>query len=211
MKVARIFAVILGIAGLLVMLGTAVLCFVSLDAPARVLSTPAGARECSEALMEALETGDYAAAGKYLYGQPDLGVNAQPSGEAAAAVWQAFRDSFSYEFIGECYVSGSGMARDVQVTALEVSSVTETLSTRAHDLLTARVEAAEEMSELYDVENNFRADLIAEVMEEALTQALAEDALLVTREVTLSLIYRDGQWWVVPDTALLLAISGGVA
>ena len=45
-------------------------------------------------------------------------------------------------------------------------------------------------------------------MSDAVTQALAEDAQTVTRNVTLSLIYQDGAWWVVPDQALLQTISG---
>ena len=54
-------------------------------------------------------------------------------------------------------------------------------------------------------------DLVEEVLSQAVVQALAEDGQLVTRDVTLNLICRDGQWWAVPDQALLQAISGGVA
>ena len=49
------------------------------------------------------------------------------------------------------------------------------------------------------------------MLSQAVVQALAEDGQLVTRDVTLNLICRDGQWWAVPDQALLQAISGGVA
>lgn len=97
------------------------------------------------------------------------------------------------------------------ITTLDISSVTGALTEHAHALLTARVEGAEEMTELYDEENNFREELVSEVLQEAVVQALAEDAQTVTYDVTLNLIYRDGQWWVVPDQALLDAISGGVA
>jgi len=31
---------------------------------------------------------------------------------------------------------------------------------------------------------------------------------MITREVTVKLINRDGKWWVVPDQALLQALSG---
>ena len=80
----------------------------------------------------------------------------------------------------------------------------------AHALLTQRVETAEDMSELYDEENNFRQDLVDAIVLEAVDQAIRENGQTASFDVTLSLIQRDGQWWVVPDQALLQAISGGL-
>lgn len=211
MKVAKFFAVIFGVIGAVIMVGSIGLCLLSLDAPVQVAEMPEAAVECSEELMEALEQGDFAAAGNVLYGQPDLGVERLPDEDSAMMVWTAFTGSISYEFKGDCYATDSGFARDAAITALDIPSVTASLSQRAHALLTARVESATDMAELYDENNDFREDLVEEVLSEALVQALAEDAETVTRDVTLNMICRDGQWWVVPDQALLQAISGGVA
>lgn len=211
MKFARFFAVIFGIVGLVLMLGTTALCLMSLDEPVKLTEIPQGAQACSEEMMAAIDAGDFAAAAKRMYGQPDLGVEGTPADAAGAVVWNAYLESISYEFAGNCYATDSGLARDVSITTLDIPSVTEKLNSRASALLTQRVNAATEMAQLYDEENNFRADLVAEVLEEALNQAIAEDAKTVTREVTLNLIYRDGQWWVVPDQALLTALTGGVA
>ena len=52
---------------------------------------------------------------------------------------------------------------------------------------------------------------MTQVLYDALAQAISQDGKTVTRDVTLKLIHRDGQWWVVPDAALLQAITGGVA
>lgn len=211
MKIARFFAVIFGFLGTVLMLGSVVLCLVSLDEPVKLAETPAAAAACSEELMEAVAAGDYAAAANVIYGQPDLGVDREPADPAGVMIWDAFVDSISYEFKGPCYATDSGIARDAAITALDIPSVTEKLAQRAHALLTKRVETATDMAQLYDEENNFREDLVAEVLREAVVQALAEDGQLVTQDVTLNLIYRDGQWWAVPDQALLQAISGGVA
>ena len=51
-------------------------------------------------------------------------------------------------------------------------------------------------------------ELVDQALNDAVTQALSEDAQTVTRDVTLGLIYQDGAWWVVPDQALLQIISG---
>ena len=211
MKAARFFAVIFGILGVVLMLGTTVLCLVSLDAPVSLTEVPKEAQVCAQELMEAIEAGDFSAAAGKLYGQPDLGAEGIPGDAAGQAVWTAFVDSISYEFTGSFYATESGIAQKASITALSIPSVTEKLSSRASALLSQRVNAATEMSELYDENNDFRADLVDQVLEEALRQALAEDAQTVTRDVTLNLTYRDGQWWVVPDAALLTAITGGVA
>ena len=41
--------------------------------------------------------------------------------------------------------------------------------------------------------------------------ALEEDAKSKEQTLTVNLVYKKGQWWVVPDQALLSAISGGIA
>lgn len=211
MKVARFFAVIFGALGTVLMLGTTVLCLTSLDKSVELTEVPAAAQACAEELRDAVEAADFEAAAKVMYGQPDLGVDHTPEDARSAKVWSAFTDSLSCEFTGACYATESGIARDARVTALDIPSVTGNLNSRAHALLTERVNAATEMEELYDEENNFREDLVEQVLDEALDQALLEDAQTVTRDVTLNLIHRDGQWWVVPDQALLQALTGGVA
>lgn len=211
MKIARFFGVIFGLLGTALMLGSVVLCLSSLNKPAELLETPAAAVECAEEMMEAIAAGDYASAAKVMYGQPDLGVDREPSDTLGVMIWDAFLDSISYEFKGECYATDTGIAWDATVTALDIPSVTGSLNTRVHTLMTQRMENAADMAELYDEENNFREDLVEEVLSQAVVQALAEDGQLVTRDVTLNLICRDGQWWAVPDQALLQAISGGAA
>ena len=211
MKVAKFFAVIFAVLGVVLMLGTAVVCFVSLDASVKLLETPAGAMECADNLADAINAGDYTEAGKLLYGQPDLGVDRAPSDAMGAVIWDAFLESLSFELSGKCYASDEGICRNGTITALHIPSVTENLQTRFRTLLTARVNTASDMAELYDDENNFRSELVSEVLQEAVRQALNQDAQYVTYDVTLKLISRDGQWWVVPDDALLTAISGGVA
>lgn len=211
MKIARFFSVVFGALGAVVMLGSILLCLFALNKPVTLREVPAEAERRCEEMMDALADGDFSTASAIMYGQPDLGVDAAPADEAGAMVWAAFVESISYEFIGECYAKDSGIYWDASVTALSIPTVTENLQTYAHGLLTERVETAEDMTELYDENNNFRQELVSQVLREALEKALREDAQTVTRTVSLKLIQQDGQWWVVPDQALLQTISGGVA
>ena len=49
-----------------------------------------------------------------------------------------------------------------------------------------------------------------DVLYDAATAALAEDATYVTTELTLNLSYQGEKWWIIGDKALLDAISGGI-
>lgn len=211
MKIAKFFAGIFGSLGTLLLVGSIGLCLFSLNAPVRMTETPEDAVECSEQLAQAIAQKDYAAVEGCIYGQPDLGMEETIEDTMVFEVWNIFENNLTFSWQGECYLKDTVICRDAAVTYLEVASVTEALPTRAHALLTQRVEAATDMAELYDDGGEFREDLMTQVLYEALDQACTEDARFVTKTVTVELVHRDGQWWAVPDGTLLTALSGGLA
>ena len=209
MKIARFIGVLFGILGVVLLVGTAVLCFLSLDATAEVAQLPQAGLDCAQEVMDALGSGDWEKAAARMYGQPDLGVSGAPESPEAQKLWQAFQKSLTYEFIGPCYATDTGFARSALVSALKVSSVTDKVSTYAREMLNERIAAATEMGELYDENGDFRADLMEKIMTLALDKALAQDGEMEEVDVTLELVYRDGAWWAVPDQALLKLLTGG--
>lgn len=211
MKIAKFFACIFGLLGSALMVFSIGLCLMSLNAPAKILEAPSGALRCSEALMEAACAGDYETAQAMIYGQPDLGVHSAPADQAGIMIWEAFVGSISYEFKGDCYVSGANLARDAVVTAMDIPSVTKNVREKARILMNDRVKNAEDVMSLYDSAGNFRESLVSDVLSEAVVRVLAEDAQMVSRDVTITLIFQDGTWWALPDAALLAALSGGMA
>lgn len=211
MKIAKVFAWIFAGLGMMLLMGSVALCLFSLNATPRVTELPQGAVLCSETLGDAVTGGDYAALEACIYGQPKLGLTGEPAEELAAMVWELARLNLEFSWKGECYVREGTFCRDASVTYLDVSSMLEKLPTRAHALLTMRVEAATDMEQLYDSTGEFRQELVDEVLKAALTQCCLEDVQSVTADVTVELICRDGQWWALPDRQLLTALSGGVA
>ena len=209
MKIARFFGVLFGILGVVLLLGTAIVCFVSLDAQPEVAQVPQAGLDCAQEVMDAIAQGDFSKASQRMYGQPDLGASASPESPEARKLWQAFQKSFTYEFLGPCYATDTGFARNALVSALNVPSVTGKVSVYARELLSERIAAATEMEELYDETGEFRADLMAEIMTQALDKALAQGGEMDTVDVTLGLVCRDGTWWAVPDQALLKLLAGG--
>ena len=49
-----------------------------------------------------------------------------------------------------------------------------------------------------------------DVLHDAAEDALDQDAKSVSWELTLNLIYENGQWWIMPEKLLLEAVSGGI-
>ena len=208
MKIARFFSVIFGIFGILLLMGSICLCLFSLKAPVRVLELPQEAVNTSEAFAQALNDGDLTAAARYIYGQPDLGAAGTPEDPETAAVWNAFLNSISFEYTGKLMAVDAGLARAASVTTLDIAGVTEKLPERTQALVNQKIVSAESLTDVYDETGSFREELVTEILRQALQQSLEQDARTVSREVTVKLINRDGKWWVVPDQALLQALSG---
>lgn len=211
MKIAKFFAGIFGAIGTVLLVGSLGLCLFFRNAPARVGQIPQGAEACAAALEAAIAEGDADALENCIYGQPELGLAGEPREDLSDMVWELLEANLEFSWQGECYAQNGAWCRDGSVRYLEAASVTRNLQTRAHTLLTQRVEEATVMEDLYDETGEFRQDLVEQVMQTALVQACMEDAEAVTAEVTVQFIHRDGQWWAVPDKALLTALSGGLA
>lgn len=208
MKIARFFAVIFACIGLLLLVGSMAFFLLNRNAPVKVLELPQEAVSASDAFAQALNDGDLEAAAQLMYGQPDLGVSGVPADRESALVWEAFRESISFEYSGKCYAEQSALARKGSITTLDISAVMGKIPERTQSLMNQRIAAAKDLAEIYDDNNNFREELVSEILKEALQQALAQDAKTVTQEVDLKLVNRDGRWWVVPDQALLQILSG---
>lgn len=184
--------------------------FQSIGVEPVLLETPEAAINQVTVMLDKVQQGDFNGAGAMMQGSPDLGVDRDASDAVGVLIWEAFVDSFTYELVGDCYATDSGVAQDLLITCLEISSVTVSLRERSQSKLEQRVAEAEDISEVYDEENNYREDVVMAVLYEAAQDALAQDAKTVTYELTVNLIHDEDQWRIIPDDALLKAISGGI-
>lgn len=210
MKLKKILSAVLAVIGICTAVAAVGLSFSALDAEPVLLTPPIAARSRAVFLMNAVCDGEYEKAGQMILGTPDLGVDREASDAVGVLIWDAFTDSLSYELDGECYATDNGLAQNVVLSCLDITSVTAPLRERSQVLLEQRVEEATDTSEIYDENYDYREEFVMAVLYEAAEQALAEDARMTEIALTLNLSYQDGQWWVVADSALLDAISGGV-
>ena len=211
MRKIQSLSMIFAVVGICILVVAALLCLSFRNAAPIMISVPDDAKECSETLMNALRTGDYDTASACIAGQPDLGLEREPEEEGSKLIWEAFTDSFQYEFTGECYATPTGVAQSVMITTLDLTKISSKLPQRMDDLMAEKMANTTIMTEIYDETGDFRQDLIQQLLLQAISEILEEDAATVTRGVSLNLVYENSQWWVSLDQALLQAISGGVA
>lgn len=175
-----------------------------------LVSKPEAAIQQITDMMDAVCAGDYDKASTYLLGTPSLGVAEPVENPLGILLWAAFLESTDYSLVGDCYTTDVGLAQNISFTYLESASVTVNLRERAQELLNQRVEEAEDVSEIYDENNEYSESVVMEVLQEAVQAALLEDSKMVTVSLTLNLKYQNGAWWVVVDNALLDVLSGGM-
>ena len=212
-KGQKVIAGILSAALLLVGIASGALAIhISLRYPSEkpfLLEQPDAAIAQVTQMMDAVCEGDYDKASTYLLGNPSLGVAEKPENPVGALLWDAFLESTEYALTGDCYTTDLGLAQNVSFTYLDTASVTANLRDRAQELLNQRVEEAEDVSEIYDENNEYREAVVMEILQEVVQAALQENAKTVTVTLTVNLKHQNGQWWVVVDNALLEAFSGG--
>ena len=204
------FSAVFGLLGLAITVGTVYLALNNRTAAPLLMEQPEAARNQVVTMLDALCAGEYDTVSACLYGNPGLGMDREIQDEVGRLFWDALMDSFSYEIHSDFHATDSGVAMDIQITALDIDSVTVNLRQRTQNLLEERIAQAENTSDIYDENNDFREDFVMAALYDAACDALEEDADTVSWEITLNLVYGDGQWWIVPEQELLQAISGGI-
>lgn len=173
-----------------------------------LLKAPEEAGQQVEKLLSAVSRDDYAAVSSCLAGHPSLGMDREPANAASKLVWESFTASFRYTLEGDFYASSDGLSQDVTVEFLDVSGITDGLNERAQILLAQRVQEAEFTWEIYDDNNEYREDVVMEVLAQAIEESQAQNRKTISVPLTLNLVYQDDQWLIVADNALLSVLSG---
>ena len=208
--IAKIIGLIFVLAGIVISAFAMEVTKNNLDSIPILLAPVEEAEAQAQALMDAVAKGDYHTAGELILGNPKLGVDRDPADIAGVMIWEAFVESYTYEMVGDSFATDSGIAQNVKVSFLDISSVTKNLRERSQNLLETRVAEAEDVSEIYDENNDYKEEFIMDVLEDSVKDALKEDAAMTGAEFTINLVYRDGSWVVVSDSTLMAAISGNV-
>lgn len=211
MKKRRIIAGLLTALGMALIIGTVWIVTLAIQAKPVMLIRPVAAVDRARDMMTAVCSGDYETASSMMYGTPNLGTCPEDSSPAVDVIWEAFLESLDYTVLGDCYATDSGVAVDVSIRYLDVPGAIEGLDIYAQALLGQRIAAAEDSMEIYDESNNFRQELVTEILQDAASQVLEENKKYQEQTIPLYMVFDQGEWWVVPGADLLNVLSGSIS
>lgn len=161
--------------------------------------------------FDALVTGDYETAYSLMDDYSDLGLDEQPESEAGKLIYQALKQSYHYELIGECQVNMIEATQRVSMRYLDLAAVTAELDELTAKKLKILVQTREH-DQVYDAEDNYLPEVTQEAYIQALEQALKDArSCYTTVEFDVPLKYTGGKWLVLTAPELLTALSGGTA
>ena len=209
MRISKLASAVFAVAGTVLLVGSVVMSFVALGRPTTAVEPTREANDVARSVLSALDHGDLSKVGTYFYGAPALGLDREPATAEGKQIWNAYRDSITVTADEGCCAEGTTIYQTAQVTALDISEALSRLDEEAAALLNQKVETAEDPAVLLDEGGDVPQTLKDELRGQALTQALA-DAKTVTTRITFQLMEQDGQWWVLPDQAMLDVLSGGL-
>lgn len=209
MKISKLASAMFFAAGTVLLVGSVVMSFAALSRPAKAVKPTQEANACAQSVLRALDDGDLSKVEEYFYGKPTLGLEREPATAEGKQIWNAYRDSIAVTTDGYCYGEGTNIYQTAKVTAMDITGTLSQWDKGAGELLKQKIDAAEDPAALLDEGGDVPQTLKDELRGQALTQALA-DAKTVTTQITFQLIEKDGQWWAVPDQAMLDVLSGGL-
>lgn len=199
------------------MIGTALaLCLITLGrivGPVihQVRDAPSGdPQEVVLRFFTALEQGDYETAYACLDGVETLGLEHTPEKESDRAVAAAIRSEFSAELYGACTVSGNLAYQQVSCRYFDLTALKWEADSQAMVYI-SRYASTHSVSELYGEDNRYRADLMREAWDQAVTELLQHpENYRSSGGIQLELRWHDGAWRIVPNEKLLQMLTGGV-
>ena len=209
MKLSKLASVVFAVIGTVLLAGSIVVTLLALNRPAESVKPAEAANACAQAVLDALNHGDFVGAAGYFYGTPSLGIDREPATAEGRQLWDAYRSSVEVTADGGCYGDGANIYQTAQVTAMDIAGTLSQLDSRTSGLLKEKLETAEDPAALLDENGEVSESLRSDIREQILREAL-EGGKSVTTQITFQLIEKDGQWWVLPDQALLDILSAGL-
>ncbi len=205
------FSLFCGLLALLFSGGAMLLCLLASTVGTLVARPTGDPQETVTAFFDALSAGDYDSAYARLNGYSDLGLANTPADPVGQKLYDALKESYSYELYGSCVVDQLSAHQEVLFTYLDLPALAADLEEETMEVLSGFVEERPR-SELYDKDNNYLPEVAQEAYSTAVDNLLAQAGnYYTTTGVQLELDYMDGSWLLQPSRSLLTAITGGAA
>ena len=198
---------------LAVVLSAAALIFTIVGANAGTLLAKADGdpQEYAVKFMDSITDSDYESAYSLLKGYSSLGLENEPADEAAALMYKALKESYSYSLTGDCIVDQLQARQQIQFTYLNLPATEDDIQIRTMEELKNIVDTRS-TSQVYDSDNNYLPEVAKEAYTSAVKAVLTNPEKYYTSTgIQLQLEYNGEGWFVIPAESLLLALSGNTS
>lgn len=208
MTVRKISSTVLSILGFLAVIAGIIAVFWGLQAEPVILREPERARQCAEGFLNAINNGNLTEAAGYLPDPSALGEVPENADPVSTLIWDTYRSQMDTRATSELYTTTDGLCMDMELTTLDVDNAVERIGSLAVKRMQECVAFASDMSELYDDDGQYRPELVDDVLQRAALETLMSSLPTKTTSITLHLVQSGEVWRVIPDQALINALSG---
>ena len=164
--------------------------------------------EVSSSFMTAVCMGEENLASSLLASPMQLNIPLNQPDEAALLLEQSLKDSYSCEAAGAPILDGTNAKQNYKFTSLNVTALVPDILAEVDKELEYKVENSKK-SDVYDKDNNYRTDVLEEIYQSAIVKVLQDAPSYYTQSlIGLELTYQNGEWKVLPNNSLQLALNG---
>ena len=164
--------------------------------------------EVSSSFMTAVCMGEENLASSLLASPMQLDIPLNQPDEAALLLEQSLKDSYSCEAAGAPILDGTNAKQNYKFTSLNVTALVPDILAEVDKELEYKVENSKK-SDVYDKDNNYRTDVLEEIYQSAIVKVLQDAPSYYTQSlIGLELTYQNGEWKVLPNNSLQLALNG---
>lgn len=156
------------------------------------ITDPEGIPETADAIMDSIQTGDWAALEEMVLGSPSLTPRVGAPDSAEKMIWDAYRNSLQWSCEDLFRILGSLISQKVSVTCLDIPSVTDAIS---------KTLAESDPAIFVDTAQTERLPIAA-------ADVLESEIPMIRKEITLTFQRSQGRWVLVPNHSLQILLSG---
>lgn len=160
-------------------------------------------------LLEDMKTCDLEVIAGYFPENVDLEKLYSTQNPVAQRLYRAVWESMDYTISDNAYGDTSGMAVDVDYTAIDAPKTLDAARALVQKLVKDKAEQAQDLDAVFDENNKYREDFLNRVLLEALEQVLP-DAPTRREQLTVHIRKVGRSWQVLPEDSLMNALSGWI-
>lgn len=160
---------------------------------------------------DAILVEDYQTAYACLGNYDSLGLENPPSSENARMVYEALKDSYDYALSGEPRIDKVSAVQSVRFRFLKIAGIDNSVQDGTErNLQNAVKDNPKDL--VYDDDNNFLPEVANKAYSDALAAVLRNSTSYYNSVMLdIKLEYRDSQWYIICDQAMMDALMGGTS